>query len=84
MSCYAKHPTVPGIECWHAPGHAGNHDKESRSWPNLDDPLQRELAALRKVAEVAREYVLSGDADEPGWESDYDALRAALREAGYA
>ena len=43
-----------------------------------------ELMALRKIAEAAKEYVLSGDADEPGWESDYDALRAALREAGYA
>ena len=46
MSCYSKHPDKPKIECWHGPGHAGNHGKESYSWPNLDDPIQRELAEL--------------------------------------
>ena len=49
----------------------------------LGDSAVAEIRALRKVAEAAKEYVLSSDADEPGWESDYDALRAALKEAGY-
>ena len=51
MSCYAKHPDIEGIECWHGPGHRGDHGKENRSWPNAEDPYQKELAALR--AEVA-------------------------------
>jgi len=43
MSCYAKHPDKPGVECWHGPGHRGDHGKEDKSWPNLDDPYQIEL-----------------------------------------
>lgn len=46
MSCYSKHPDKPGVECWHGPGHRGDHGKEDKPWPNLDDPLQIELKRL--------------------------------------
>jgi len=46
VSCYAKHPDKPGVECWHGPGHLGDHGKEDKSWPNLNDPLRIELKRL--------------------------------------
>lgn len=53
MSCYAKHPEIVGIECWHGPGHAGDHNKENYSWPNADDKYQKTIARLlARVAEL--------------------------------
>jgi len=56
MSCYAKHPDKPGVECWHGPGHRGDHGKEDKSWPNLDDPYQIELKRRADENERLREY----------------------------
>jgi len=56
VSCYSKHPDRPGVECWHGPGHRGDHGKEDKSWPNLDDPAQIELKRLTdENAELKRQ-----------------------------
>ena len=82
MSCYAKHPDIQGIECWHGPGHTGDHGKESRAWPNLDDPREKELRLLRAVADAARVFVDDLAEVPAGGRTAMDALYAALKAVG--
>jgi len=80
MSCYSKHPDKPDVECWHGPGHRGDHGKEDKSWPNLDDPLRIELKRLddenerlrADVDKTQNEFARSARA----WTAERDKLMA--------
>ncbi len=79
MSCYAKHPDIDGVECWHGPGHSGDHGKENRSWPNADDKLRKEIAALRAQNERLVSALNGCLSNENRW---WEKAQAAVDEAG--
>jgi hypothetical protein len=82
VSCYAKHPELPGIECWRGPGHDGHHGKECYSWPNPESPAYREAYEQGRwdMRELAAEWAEGPVCPHP---CDCDACNA-LRDAAKA